>query len=505
MFRLVSQSRQDRSRPPTLLTALLIITVAVLVQADQLSAALPPTVSQDDSDYPDEAHLKIAVDETLIEPADAVLINPRATKWRRYLKDALHLPEWIDVGLEQRIRYEVYDHPWRANQAIGGGRTDPQISHQSRLRVGLGNGPLRFLFEGHDARSYWNHDPGDFRDITAANQWEVLQLFGSLTFKDVLGTGLRTDLHFGRMTLDFGSRRFIARNDFRNASNTFNGIHWQIGRGQAWRFRTFLVESVVRDVEKFEQQKSDSLFWGAQAESLHLPWFIISAYYFGLNDKSPPDPSNHRTFTTTGLRVGKLSKPGEWDYDLVTSWQTGSLGDRNHVAHFQHAGVGYTFDFPWAPRVQLHYDYASGDRNPEDGRSQRFDSLFGARRFELMPTGNFGPFFRTNISSPGWRISIHPAKGWRIQLKQRFWYLAQSRDSFGRSGLQDTTGGAGNYLGHDLEFRVQWVINLNLDFDAGYVRWFKGSYFDRLPASANLPPGGNKDTDFFYLAMRFRL
>ena len=100
---------------------------------------------------------------------------------------------------------------------------------------------------------------------------------------------------------------------------------------------------------------------------------------------------------------------------------------------------------------------------------------------------------------------VTPAQGWTIQLKQRFWYLAQSKDSFGSSGLLDSTGGSGNSIGHDLEFRLQWAVSSNMDFDVGYDHWFKGSYFDRLPPSANLPAGGNKDTDYFDLQMRVRL
>ena len=44
----------------------------------------------------------------------------------------------------------------------------------------------------------------------------------------------------------------------------------------------------------------------------------------------------------------------------------------------------------------------------------------------------------------------------------------------------------------------------NWNFDAGHTHWFKGSYFDRLPASAGLPPGGNKDSDYFYFETTFR-
>jgi hypothetical protein len=92
-----------------------------------------------------------------------------------------------------------------------------------------------------------------------------------------------------------------------------------------------------------------------------------------------------------------------------------------------------------------------------------------------------------------------------VNVKQRFWYLAEARGPYVAGLLQDSTGGAGNYLGHDVQLRLQWAASSNMDFDVGYDHWFKGSYFDRLPASANLPAGGNKDTDYFYFQMRVRL
>ena len=122
-----------------------------------------------------------------------------------------------------------------------------------------------------------------------------------------------------------------------------------------------------------------------------------------------------------------------------------------------------------------------------------------------MPTGNFGPFFRSNFSSPGWRVIAVPCRGCEVQLKHRVWYLATSRGAFGRNGLHDSTGGSGNFLGHDLELRAQWRTDDNLEFELGYTHWFKGSYFDRLPDSVGLPPGGNRDSDYFYIQTKFRL
>ena len=48
----------------------------------------------------------------------------------------------------------------------------------------------------------------------------------SVATRDLLGIGLRAGVHLlGRMTMDFGSRRLVARNRFKNVANSFDGIH----------------------------------------------------------------------------------------------------------------------------------------------------------------------------------------------------------------------------------------------------------------------------------------
>ena len=445
-----------------------------------------------------------------IEPADAVLNLRREIEWSRYVKTAMHLPDWIDLGLENRTRFESYDHPWRTNQAIGGGGTDAQLALRSRVRVGLGgNGPFRFLFEGQDSRALSGDEPGDFRNATTVNQFDILQLLGSLTVNNVGGSGLRTDLHFGRMTMDFGMRRYVARNDFRNTTNAFDGVHWQIGEGQTWRFRAFLVEPVLRDDVQLDEQTAKSIFWGAYVESAHVPWFNVNAYYFGLNDQELQNKNLHRTYSTYGLRLFKSSAINEFDYEFEGAVQTGHLGNVEHFAYNPNVEAGYTFNLSWTPRFLAQYAYFSGSRTPGGSQNGNFDPLFGARRFDLNPTGIFGPFFRSNISTPGWRLILTPNENLILTVKQRFWYLAEATAAFAGSGLQDPTGGSGNNLGHDLELRAQWAplwaMRQNLDFDFGYIHWFKGSYFDSPAILAQMPAGGNKDTDYFYFQMRVRL
>ncbi len=431
-------------------------------------------------------------------PTDNVLIRTKETTWNRSLHSASDLPDWIDLGLEQRTRLESFDHPFRPGE-VG---TDVQVPLRSRVRFGLNGQSSRFLFEGQDSRSLGD-DPGEFRGTSVENTTDVLQLLGSFTHHNVLGTRLRTDIHIGRMTMDFGRRRYVARNDFRNTTNSFNGLHWQLARDDAWRLRAFFTLPTIRREQRSDTFGTDFTFWGTYYETQQIPWLHTNLYYFGLNDQRSID-SKHRQLNTFGGRVYAPSKAGRIDYEVEVAVQTGSNGKKDHSAYNPHAELGYTFDLPWSPRLLAQYDYASGTRSPDGRESHTFDNLFGARRFELAPTGTYGPFNRSNISSPGWRVVAQPATGWKLQLKHRVWYLAQARDQFAGSGLQDKTGGSGNFLGQDIELRAQWKVSTNMEFDLGYDHWFKGSFFKRLPTSASLPMGGEKDTNYFYVLTKVR-
>ena len=435
-------------------------------------------------------------------PADDGLILTRETTWERYLHSASKLPAWIDLGLEQRTRLESFDHPFRPGE-FG---TDVQVPQRSRVRLGLNGRSSRFLFEGQDSRSQLA-DPGELMSKSVINTTDVLQLFGSITRHNIFGSGLRTDLHVGRMTLDFGRRRYIGRNAFLNTTNSFNGVHWQLARDNAWRIRAFFVLPTIRRQQRLDTFDSDFAFWGAYYETQQTPWLQANLYYFGLNDQrssASEQRNTRRQLSTLGGRAFAPSRPGKIDYEIEVAVQTGSKGGKGHVAYNPHAELGYTFNLPWSPRLLTQFDYASGTRSPDGSKSHTFDKLFGEKRFEFTPTGTFNPFTRSNLSSPGWRVVAQPATGWKLQLKHRAWYLAQARDQFVGSGLQDKTGQSGNFLGQDIELRAQWKVSTNLEFDLGFDHWFKGSFFDRLPTSASLPLGGNKDTDYFYVSTKVR-
>ncbi|MBY0401621.1 alginate export family protein [Myxococcota bacterium] len=436
-----------------------------------------------------------------VETADAVL-HVENVSWGRQLHDALRLPDWFDIAVDHRDRFEFLDDPWRPGES----RTQTQIVERSRLRIGIdAPGGIRLLGEFQDARIF-NDRPNDFR-LNAVDHLDVLQLFVSATRKNLFGRGLRFDAHAGRLTLDLGSRRLLARNDFRNTVNAFDGLHLQLGGDdRKWRVRAFYVLPVaVRDSDLMNNRPSTRRrFWGVAFEDLRNPWLQLDVAYLGLEDL----PGN-RSYRTYDLRLYRRPAPAQIDYEGEIAAQFGERGtataDRDQSAWMTHVELGYTLGVPWSPRLAAQLDYASGNDDPSDDDSHAFDALYGARRFDLMPTGIFGAFRRTNILSPGVRFGLQPSKTIRLDVKVRYWMLDEARDAFagtagpGGGALTDASGNAGRDLGTDLELRARWDAREWLAFDVGYDHWWKGRYLDEV---ANARTQG--DADYFYLQSRVR-
>ncbi len=317
----------------------------------------------------------------------------------------------------------------------------------------------------------------------------------SATTRDLLGTGLRGDLHVGRLTMDVGSRRLVARNRFKNITNSFDGVHLQVGDGEAWRVRAFLTRPVDLEEGYFDNDSSAKRrFWGVAYEDQRFEWLRLDAYYFGLRARRID-----RELHTLGMRAWRPAQARQLDYELELIGQFGDVLGRGHSAFAGHAELGYTLDLPWSPRFAALFDYASGTADPEGEESHTFLFLFGARRFDLVATGIFGPFRRSNILSPGVRLVANPHPKIQAKLKVRYWALAQARDRFIGTGLQDPTGAAGRNLGTDVEISVRWKPTPWLGIEAGYDHWFKGTYLDRVPDTSS-----SRDSDYVYLSTRFQ-
>jgi len=283
--------------------------------------------------------------------------------------------------------------------------------------------------------------------------------------------------------MDIGSRRLVARNRYRNTLNTFTGVDTIISQPNYWQWRNFVVLPVFRlpndqaslraGRAEFDKESFKRIFAGSFFSIGNLPLNTTGELYlFYLNEDDTEDtPTKNRKLFTPGFRWVKAAQP-------------------------RHFALGYTFDVPWQPQLLLQYDYASGDKDPNDSHNNRYETLYGARRFEFGPTGIWGAFTRANINTPGIRLRFKPSENITGFIAHRAYWLAESKDAWvGSRGLRDTTGLSGSYIGQQMELRLRWkIIPKMITLEGGWAHLFKSSFAKNAPRS----PTNKNDSDYFY-------
>lgn len=432
------------------------------------------------------------------------------------LQTALGLPPWLTVKGSTRWRYESLSDAIRAGQTGSNQILMYKTLIEASARL---DDHLRITGELIDARA--NDFPADaVLDTGIVDTVELLQGYVGINLDEVVSEGDRLDLQLGRHTMDVGSRRLVARNRYRNTINHFTGINaiWQ-NKEASHKVRAFAVVPVrrlpgdqasLRDNEiEFNEEQEETRFFGLHGEFPFAEKVTGEAYAFHLDENDETGiGTRNRSLTTVGARLYKKAATKQVHFEWESAIQFGesrasSSGadttDLDHEAQFHHLIVGYRFEGDQRPELELLLDYASGDDDPTDGDNNRFDTLFGARRFEFGPTGIFGPFARSNLFSPGLRAKLRPSDRMQVMLASRMHYLASDQDAWTTTGLVDPTGAAGNYIGNFSEIRVRYqIVPDNLMLETGYAHLFAGSFVDDAPNAT-----GQGDTDYGYLALTF--
>jgi hypothetical protein len=451
-----------------------------------------------------ESHLDAVVllAALLVLSAEASAKQP----WR--LVSAADLPAWLHVSGSHRTRYETLDNQFRSVRQGG----DQMLALRSILLTELRLDPLRIGVELIDSRAYLD-DSGTPLSTTMVNPGELLQGYVAWTQRDVFQVGSESTLRVGRLTLDVGSRRFVARSLYRNTINTFTGAEWRWHGSRGNHLQVFYTLPVNRkpntatalrnnDVE-FDEEHGEVRFWG-----LYYDFGRLAAghrgevYLLGLDENDAGQrPTRNRELYTPGFRIYRPKALGHLDYLLEAAVQFGEVRattattdttDLDHFAHFEHLEIGYTWAQAWMPRINADFDYASGDDNPRDSDNERFDTLFGARRFDFGPTGMYGPFARSNLLSPGLRLNLQPTGAVKLMVSYRGFWLASDTDAWTTSGVRDRSGATGSFIGQQIEARLRWeVVPGNYRFEAGVANLFAGGLMRDAP---NSPDNG----DVFY-------
>ena len=430
------------------------------------------------------------------------------------LQEALGNPDNLKISGGMRVRYEALDNQFRP----GLDRKDDIVVLRTNLFAEYDTGPVRVGAELVDARAY-DTDAGSSVGTSDVNALELTQAYVGFDFGSAFGKGSDATLDAGRFTMDLGSRRLWARNNYRNTINAFTGFRAQYrgpGKTSVTLFYTLPntrlpadKPSILDNKVEWDRQSFDLTFWGAFfSKALPGGGPTVEAYFYGLNEKdSPGTATRNRNLYTPGIRIYRKPKARQFDYELEGIYQFGTIRSSTAAsapeldvsAYFLHGELGYRFAGGWEPRLVAVYDRASGDK--AGGKYNRFDTLYGARRGEFGPTGIYGLLGRANISSPGVKLEVKPDKRWDGFVMYRAAWLDSATDSFASTSVRDATGASGKFTGQQVEARVRyWIVPKLLRLETGGAVFFNGRFLDNAP---NANGNGNPTYGYFALEATF--
>ncbi len=416
---------------------------------------------------------------------------------------------WLDFGIQQRLRYERRDDDLR--RFDNASFDDPWLS-RTRVFVGVRNlvDPLRFAVEFQDSRIVETQYARSDRDT---NHAEFIQGFAELHFDDVLpadprGNARPLQVRYGRQAFELLDRRLMARNEWRNTTNTFEGARVSLGQdSNDWQLDLMSFHPLTRLASDTDKVDRSVRFNAIVGHWRRWPRLALEPHYFQLKQDAAPGNGNRaRDIKAPGLRAYGKTVSGAINYEASVMWQYGDEGALDHEAQAYTAEVGYTWlQHPWRPRLGFFYGYASGDKNPVDQESNRFERFYGFGR--AWSASEYALY--ENMHAPKLRLDFQPIPGVRVDVGYNAYWLASSRDRFnnllGATAFnRDGTGGSGDFVGQEVDGRVRFSPYEYLDVTLGYAH-FVSEEFVLNRQRAALGGAAADDSDFFYAELMFSL
>jgi len=446
---------------------------------------------------------------------------------------------WLDLGLEQRFRYEYRDNDFRRRDQTedkrGSQTLDEPILLRTRAYIGIKNilDPFRFALEIQDSRQNrggYIHE-AETRDT---NDLHILQAYLELNFKetflgkDPLGNDRPIWIRAGRHAWEAGDRRLIARNEWRNTTNNFYGFRANIGdKKNDWQLELHAVNPVQRVADGNDQTDRSQDFYGAILN--YRGWSDVVTFepsYFLLKQDGnkvtlnattglPQSTANRvdREIHTGVLRAYGVIPATPFDFDGSYNKQWGrvqrELSTSNytrvdHDAHAYNFEIGYNVKHPWKPRVSTFYGVATGDQRTGLASSdttpmERFERLFGFAR----PWSNDDYIQMENIRTNKVRLEFDPKISFldNVKVDTGFsWYrLDSATDQWNAGGrLEDRTGGSGRDLGKEYDLRVRFPFNQYASLNLGYAYFWGGDFVTSTSRRITGASNRSSESEFFY-------
>ena len=391
----------------------------------------------------------------------------------------------FDVSGSFRVRYESLNNPIFPTSSTAREQSNQRLSTRFIVNSTVSYQNLAATIEIRDSRVFLDeNDP----TLTAnqVNTLEPTQFF--ITYKPERESGLYevSAIKVGRMELDYGSRRLLAKTAYRNATNSYDGIvvearvaDWQVHGVYVLPVSRFPTDSESLDGNEraFDKSFSERKFFGVYAASKDNN-VKLQSYWLKEDDSEALATRNRALYTLSVDYTQPFDNGLITNIEVVgqtgTSYQTASANDtveKDVRAYMLFGYVGKQVTDNTFLRAEV--DYISGDNDTSDDTISDFDTLYGVRRFDFGPTDVYQAMPRRNLKAVGLRSVSKPAKAHNIMLGYKaMWYQKAPQD-------------VNSFIGHQVEARWRYQVRPELRLVLGGAYLKKGEGFARGDYSDN--------------------
>jgi len=386
------------------------------------------------------------------------------------------LPEWWKLGFEIRGRADHY-----LNLDGTAGRDESYYLHRFRLNSTIAVRPwLRIFTQVQDSRAVGY----DRRPVpgAVANTVDLRQAYLDV---GVHGES-RWALRVGRQPLLFGDMRLVSTSNWSNVGPNYDAVrltHSRPGVRLDW-----FASLVVTPQTGFDRPRPDKKLSGFYASfNSGKSRRSLDAYLLwksNLHAVNEALRAGSLDVYTGGMRSAGTLGLG-FDYNLELALQRGHIARDPLTAWAGHWEVGHRRRYaPEAPRLWFEYNYATGDRNPGDGRRQTFEQYYPS---PWNVVGRAADIASRNLHEPLAGIEWQASRKWKFRSTLRAFWLANPRDHlYTLSGvlLAPRTGASQTRVGRETGAWAIYQFSGHLQLWAGYAGLLPGPYLRQVGKSS---------------------
>ena len=446
----------------------------------------------------------------------------------------------IVFDIQERLRFEARENNFDYDDSIDTVNDDSWLLQ--RFRLGLAVKPtswLKIYAQVQDSREAYS-DRADFPGVLGAEGDDAFDLRQAYI---QIGNPNGFSLTVGRQILSYGDERLVGAFDWNNIARTFDAMKARYV-APTWSIDAFASTVVVPERGSYNQSdafngnetKREQVFSGIYFSTSACTFQTTDLYVFHLHENTNasylPTAAGNTDFATFGFRI--KSKPGAFhrqveetpamdgksladgksapapapkaapkavgfDYDMEAAFQTGEVRGQDLTAYAVHAGIGFTFDAAWKPRLGIEGNLGSGDRDPLDSDSETFQNLFPTNHkfYGYMDT-----FSWQNMREVAAQFKLQPTKTLTVQFDYHAFWLDSTDDVWYRANgstavrpLTPASREADSYAGSEADLTITWNVKKWASIQVGYSHFFAGDYLSDT--------GASDDADFAFVQTTF--